>query len=63
MDEAFKSLTRNFLVLESIFYRNINGYYHNYTLASDIARLVILYAEGDIYLDSDVKLKKAITQC
>ncbi|MDX7987307.1 hypothetical protein FE392_08175 [Xenorhabdus sp. 12] len=47
----------NFLILESLFYRNIHGYYKNYALASDIARLVILYVEGGIYLDVDVELK------
>lgn len=55
--EAFKSLDEIFPILESMFYRNINGYYHNYALASDIARLVILYTEGGIYLDVDVKVK------
>ncbi len=55
--EAFNSLDRRFFILESMFYRNVNGYYHNYALASDIARLVVLYTEGGIYLDIDVKLK------
>ncbi|OTA20551.1 hypothetical protein Xbed_01355 [Xenorhabdus beddingii] len=32
------------------------GVYHNYAVASDIARLVILYMEGGLYLDVDVDL-------
>ncbi|MBI6547739.1 hypothetical protein H8A87_03115 [Xenorhabdus sp. VLS] len=42
--------------LQHIYRLNLNGNYHNYASASDIARLVILYMEGGIYLDTDVEL-------
>ncbi|PHM50309.1 glycosyltransferase [Xenorhabdus miraniensis] len=42
--------------LQHVYHLHIMGNYHNYAAASDIARLVILYMEGGIYLDSDVKL-------
>ncbi|WP_340611234.1 glycosyltransferase [Xenorhabdus bharatensis] len=59
INEAFISLGKSFFNLESMYYRNINGFYNNYALASDIARLVILYTEGGVYLDVDVKFKKS----
>ncbi|MDX7991876.1 TcdA/TcdB catalytic glycosyltransferase domain-containing protein [Xenorhabdus littoralis] len=43
--------------LYSIYLRQSNGIYYNYASASDIARLAILYYEGGIYLDVDVKFK------
>ncbi|PHM44714.1 hypothetical protein Xmau_01426 [Xenorhabdus mauleonii] len=76
MKDAFKLLDReslkraaltgeppeiDFLLLKSLYYRNVNGCYHNYALASDIARLVILYVEGGIYLDVDVELKDSLS--
>ncbi|MDC9598398.1 glycosyltransferase [Xenorhabdus anantnagensis] len=43
--------------LHHIYRLNIKGInYHNYACSSDIARLVILYMEGGIYLDVDVEL-------
>ncbi|WP_156115338.1 MULTISPECIES: glycosyltransferase [Xenorhabdus] len=66
IDEAFDTvhkklihLHKNIIFLKSMFYRNINGYYHNYGMSSDIARSVILYLEGGIYLDVDVELEEA----
>ncbi|MBI6548879.1 glycosyltransferase [Xenorhabdus lircayensis] len=35
---------------------HLHADFHNYAAASDIARLVILYVEGGIYLDADVEL-------
>ncbi|AOM41834.1 TcdA/TcdB catalytic glycosyltransferase domain-containing protein [Xenorhabdus hominickii] len=58
VSDVLRSSSERFLTLESMFYRNINGHFQNYALASDIARLVILYAEGGIYLDADVQLEK-----
>lgn len=42
--------------LHSLFLRQSHGHYANFACASDIARLVILYIEGGIYFDADVKL-------
>ncbi|MBD2796353.1 hypothetical protein ID856_07345 [Xenorhabdus sp. 18] len=42
--------------LQHVYYLNLKGNYRNYASASDIARLVILYIEGGIYLDTDVEL-------
>ncbi|MBD2796354.1 hypothetical protein ID856_07350 [Xenorhabdus sp. 18] len=42
--------------LQHIYRLNLKGNYHNYASSSDIARLVILYMEGGIYLDADVEL-------
>lgn len=42
--------------LHSLFLRQLNGAYHNYASASDIARLVILCVEGGTYFDVDVRL-------
>ncbi|OTA20617.1 hypothetical protein Xbed_01422 [Xenorhabdus beddingii] len=58
ISDIFTLFGGKFRTLESMFYRNVYGFFQNYALASDIARLVILYAEGGIYLDVDVKLKK-----
>ncbi|MDE1475733.1 hypothetical protein KKI95_13230 [Xenorhabdus bovienii] len=49
-------LNKNIIFLKSMYYRGVNGYYHNYAMSSDIARSVILYLEGGIYLDTDVEL-------
>ncbi|MDE9551400.1 glycosyltransferase [Xenorhabdus bovienii] len=48
--------------LKHIYFMHINGNYHNYASASDIARLVILYMEGGIYLDTDVELNDMQTK-
>ncbi|EMZ7034338.1 hypothetical protein ABE276_002366 [Salmonella enterica] len=42
--------------LHSLFLRQLNGVYHNYASASDIARLAILCVEGGTYFDVDVRL-------
>ncbi|MBC8953384.1 TcdA/TcdB catalytic glycosyltransferase domain-containing protein [Xenorhabdus sp. PB62.4] len=42
--------------LHHIFHLQLHGDFKNYASASDIARLVILYMEGGIYLDVDVEL-------
>ncbi|PHM60374.1 glycosyltransferase [Xenorhabdus ishibashii] len=42
--------------LHHVYKLQLHGVYYNYASASDIARLVILYTEGGIYLDTDVKL-------
>ncbi|ELV5027089.1 hypothetical protein SHA53_004472 [Salmonella enterica] len=39
-----------------MFLRQLNGVYHNYASASDIARLAILCVEGGTYFDVDVRL-------
>ncbi|MDX7998655.1 hypothetical protein FE394_05485 [Xenorhabdus sp. Reich] len=48
--------------LKHVYFININGNCHNYASASDIARLVILYMEGGIYLDADVELNDIKTE-
>ncbi|OTA20552.1 Subversion of eukaryotic traffic protein A [Xenorhabdus beddingii] len=45
--------------LQHIYRINLKGNYHNYASSSDLARLVILYMEGGIYLDTDVELSDA----
>ncbi|OTA19788.1 hypothetical protein Xbed_02099 [Xenorhabdus beddingii] len=42
--------------LHHVYHLHLHGDHHNYAAASDIARLVILYLEGGIYLDADVQL-------
>ena len=44
--------------LHSAFERERYGYYHNYAAASDIARLLILYRHGGVYLDMDVSFRE-----
>ncbi|PHM61102.1 glycosyltransferase family 32 protein [Xenorhabdus ishibashii] len=61
IDKAFFSLNgymdkEKIRCLHSVYHRQLNGFYHNYASASDIARLVILFAQGGIYLDVDVEL-------
>jgi mannosyltransferase OCH1-like enzyme len=61
IDEAFEFFIteeRESSFLKNEYNRNVYGNYHNYALASDISRLVILYMEGGIYLDIDVKIKR-----
>ncbi|MBX3259288.1 MAG: hypothetical protein KIS78_06115 [Labilithrix sp.] len=41
-------------VLEGIVVREMNGPFNNFAAASDVLRLVILFAEGGVYLDTDV---------
>lgn len=59
INDAFNRLAvlmgRDAIVLQSLYLRQMNGYYRNYASASDIARLVILYVEGGVYFDVDVK--------
>lgn len=43
--------------LKSLFERESRGAFYNYAAASDIARLMILYCYGGIYLDMDVQFK------
>ncbi|WP_340610163.1 glycosyltransferase [Xenorhabdus bharatensis] len=43
--------------LRHLYYFNLQGTFRNYAASSDIARLVILYMEGGIYLDVDVQLR------
>ncbi|MDR0218776.1 MAG: hypothetical protein LBI71_07835, partial [Enterobacteriaceae bacterium] len=42
--------------LRHVYYFHLQGNCKNYAASSDIARLVILYIEGGIYLDVDVEL-------
>lgn len=52
-------LTRGLPVaqLHSVFERESRGAFNNYAAASDVARLMILYCYGGIYLDMDVLFK------
>ncbi|OKP01754.1 glycosyltransferase [Xenorhabdus eapokensis] len=65
IEKAFFSL-KNYMdkekiwCLYSVYHRQLNGFYHNYASASDIARLVILFAQGGIYLDVDVQLANSV---
>ncbi|WP_160386501.1 RHS repeat-associated core domain-containing protein [Pseudomonas sp. PB101] len=51
IDEAFESAD---IRLTSAFERERSGSLHNYAAASDIARVVILYQQGGVYMDTDV---------
>jgi Glycosyltransferase sugar-binding region containing DXD motif len=46
--------------LQSAFERENRGYLHNYAAASDIARLLILYIYGGVYLDMDIEFKDSV---
>ncbi|MBV4368642.1 hypothetical protein KUE00_18530 [Erwiniaceae bacterium CMYE1] len=56
MSDKDNLLSNSANFLHSLFLRMSHGYYANFACASDIARLVILYIEGGIYFDADVKL-------
>ncbi|MBX3199511.1 MAG: hypothetical protein KF850_28940 [Labilithrix sp.] len=47
--------------LEGIVVREMNGPFNNFAAASDVLRLVILFAEGGVYLDTDVVCTQAQT--
>ncbi|AOM42306.1 glycosyltransferase [Xenorhabdus hominickii] len=42
--------------LHHVYHLHLNGDFRNYAASSDIVRLIILYTEGGIYLDTDVEL-------